>query len=312
MVQGKLDKPFGWHYRLSEFFSKHFPCRIRKIPVHAGLDCPNRDGTLSHRGCTFCYNPSFSPFLAAPGSIQEQIKASSGRLSPKARKNTRFLAYFQSYTNTYGKINLLQKMYWEALSSDQVIGLSISTRPDCISDEVLDLLEDYAQDKHIWLEYGLQTAHDQTLERINRGHTVAHFTDAVERTKNRGIYICAHIILGLPGEGMEEMQETIKFLNRSQIDGVKIHHLQVIENTAMAEEYSQNKFKVYSFEEYLEILVNVLELMSPHLVIHRLMSEVTDPKLLIAPHWEQGKAQLHQEVEKLLKSRSSFQGARYR
>ncbi|UNC92265.1 TIGR01212 family radical SAM protein [Candidatus Contubernalis alkaliaceticus] len=312
MVQEMIDKPFGWHYRLSEFFEKHFPFRIRKIPVHAGLDCPNRDGTLSALGCNFCYNPSFSPFLASPGSIQEQIRASYERLSPKGRENTRFLAYFQSYTNTYGKTNLLQKMYREALSSDQVIGLSISTRPDCISDEVLDILEEYAEDKHIWLEYGLQSAHDQTLLRINRGHTAAHFSDAVERTKNRGIFICAHVILGLPGEGMEEIMETVRFLNASQIDGVKIHHLQVIKNTTMAEEYSQNKFKVFSYEEYLEILVNVLELISPHLVIHRLMSEVTDPKLLIAPHWKQGKAQLHQEVEKLLKRRSTFQGVRYR
>lgn len=300
----------GWYYRLSQFFSQHFPFRIRKIPVHAGLDCPNRDGTLSGKGCSFCYNPSFSPFLARPGSIREQIKTAAERLSPKARETTRFLAYFQSYTNTYGEPELLQKMYREALSLDEVVGLSISTRPDCISNEVLDMLQDYAEHKHIWLEYGLQSSHDKTLEAINRGHTAAQFTNAVERTKNRGIYICGHMILGLPGEGMKEMEETVRFLNRSGIDGVKIHHLQIIKNTAMAEEFYKSKIKTFSYGEYLEVLVHILEILSPNLVIHRLMSEVTDPKLLIAPHWEQGKAQLHQEVERMLKNRSSYQGAR--
>ena len=310
MCLDKYNKTPGWHYRLSEFFSQHFPFRIRKIPVHAGLDCPNRDGVLSDKGCSFCYNPSFSPFLARPGSIRGQIQAAAERLSPKARENTRFLAYFQSYTNTYGKPALLQKMYQEALSLKEVVGLSISTRPDCISNEVLDLLQEYAEQKHIWLEYGLQSSHDKTLERINRGHTAAQFTEAVERTKSRGIFICAHIILGLPGEGMNEMEETIQFLNRSGIDGVKIHHLQIIKNTELAQEFYNAHIRTFSYQEYLEILVQVLELLSPNLVIHRLMSEVTDPKLLIAPHWEQGKAQLHQEVERMLKNRSSYQGAR--
>ncbi len=310
MKESKTKIYPGWYYRLSQFFSQHFSCRIRKIPVNARLDCPNRDGTLSDRGCSFCYNPSFSPFLASPGPIREQIMEAVRKLSPKARENTRFLAYFQSYTNTYGNPDILQKMYQEALSLDEIAGSAVSTRPDCISDQVLAMLQEHAKNKHIWLEYGLQSSHDRTLERINRGHTAAQFTDAVERTKGRGIYICAHIILGLPGEGMKEMEETIRFLNRSGIDGVKIHHLQIIKNTSLAEEYFQNQIKTFSYPEYLEILVHLLELLHPSLVIHRLMSEVTDPDLLIAPRWEQGKAQLHQEVERKLKERGSYQGAR--
>ncbi len=299
----------GWYFRLSEFFSRRFSCKVRKIPVHAGTTCPNRDGTISTTGCSFCYNPGFSPATGKDLSISSQIRQARDGLKPAAREKTRFLAYFQSYTNTYGDPYHLISQYKEALQEEGVMGISVSTRPDCIPEEILEYLEETAKQKHVWLEYGLQSAHDHTLEKINRGHDSAAFTRAVERTRNRGIFICAHIILGLPGESWEDMRETIRFLNRSGIDGVKFHHLQVIKNTSLAEEYRKKTIPLFRVEEYLHLLVELLEHLSPELCIHRLMSEVTDPELLIGPRWDLVKTAFHQEVEKELKNRNSCQGS---
>ncbi len=301
----------GWYYRLSEFFSRRFPFKVRKIPVHAGTTCPNRDSTISSRGCSFCYNPGFSYLMERKLPVSSQIQRARRGMGKKTLKKSRFLAYFQTYTNTYGDPSHLISLYKEVLQEEGVTGISVSTRPDCVPDKILDFLEETAKEKHVWIEYGLQSSHDKTLKHINRGHDSAAFTDAVERTMNRGIFICAHIILGLPGENREDMKETIRFINKSSIHGIKFHHLQVMKNTLLAEEYLEEPFPLFTVEEYQQLLVELLEILSPEVCIHRLISEVTDQEILIGPHWDLSKASFHQEVERKLKMRSSHQGSAF-
>lgn len=301
----------GWYYRLNSFFRHKFGEPVYKIPLDAGFSCPNRDGTFDNSGCSYCYVPSFAPFSknnnAASGtaSISDQIKRGK-----KKKAEAKYLAYFQSYTNTYAPLKQLQVLYDEALNEPAVIGLSIATRPDCVTEEILNLLEIYACRCHLWIEYGLQSAHDRTLKQINRGHKVSSFEKAIKITHGRGIFICAHIILGLPGETPDMMLETINFLNNLGIDGIKFHHLQVIKHTPLAEQYKLGNFPVYNKEEdYIPVLCDCLERLAPHIVIHRLASQTVSKELLIAPHWTKSGGQIASEVENELKKRGTYQGA---
>lgn len=300
----------GWFYRLSSFFKRKFGEPVYKISIDAGFSCPNRDGTIGLDGCSYCYNPSFAPFSRSdnPLSISEQIQR--GR---KKNKQALYLAYFQSYTNTYGPLDHLKALYDEALSHSDVIGLSIATRPDCVSKEILEMLEDYAARCHLWIEYGLQSAHDSTLIKIKRGHSSASFAKAVELTRNRGIYTCAHIILGLPGESTSMIYKTIDFLNNLSIDGVKFHHLQIIKHTALAGQYLRREVGLYEkAEDYIPVICDCLEKLSPGIVIHRLASQAASKELLIAPHWPESAGQIASLVEKELKIRGSYQGSLYK
>ena len=300
----------GWFYRLSSFFRRKFGEPVYKIPIDAGFSCPNRDGTIGLDGCSYCYNPSFAPFSRSDTavSISEQIIRGM-----KKNKQALYLAYFQSYTNTYGPLDHLKALYDEALSNSEVIGLSIATRPDCISEGILEMLEGYADHCHLWIEYGLQSAHDNTLNRINRGHDSASFAEAVNLTRNRGIYTCAHIILGLPGETPSIMYKTIDFLNRLGVDGVKFHHLQVIRHTTLSGQYMQGEVCVYEkAEDYVPILCNCLEKLSPGIVIHRLASQATSEELLIAPHWSESAGEIASLVEHELKIRGTHQGSLFK
>ncbi len=299
----------GWYYRLSTFFRARFGEPIYKIPIDAGFTCPNRDGTVGTEGCSYCYNPSFSPFTRTGTIIPVSGQIERGR---KKKMQARYLAYFQSYTNTYAPPEQLKPLYDEALADREVIGLSIATRPDCISEEILAMLESYAHRCHIWVEYGLQSAHDSTLFRINRGHDSAAFSDAVKRTRNRKILICAHIILGLPGETPEMMLETVQFLNDAGVDGVKFHHLQVIKNTPLAGQYARNEISVYEkAEDYISILCDCLEWLSADIVIHRLASQAASQDLLIAPHWPESAGQIASLTESELSRRGTCQGFNY-
>jgi hypothetical protein len=298
----------GWYYRLSRFFKLKFGEPVYKIPIDAGFSCPNRDGTVGVGGCSYCYNPSFSPF-----SGEETLSVSKQILKGKKKnKKALYLAYFQAYTNTYASVEELRALYNEALADGEVIGLSIATRPDCISAEILDFLEGYAKRYHLWVEYGLQSAHDLTLKRINRGHDATCFAQAVDMTRERGIFTCAHIILGLPGESRDMMLTTIDFLNRCGVDGVKFHHLQVIKNTALAEQYINGEVQVFKkAEDYVPILCDCLEKLAPEIVIHRLASQATSSDLLITPHWPEGAGQIATMVEAELIKRGTCQGFRY-
>jgi len=340
------------YYSFSQFLKERFGCKVYKLPIDAGFTCPNRDGKIGYGGCTYCYNPSFSPPIlispltsilspkgrgnnedrksfsssphkkpkVLPGTISllgfsngaekrgvyEQIKHRKALI--KRKNKVKFLAYFQPYTNTYAKKEVLKKLYDEALGDEDVIGLCIGTRPDCVPDEVLDLIESYARDYHIWIEYGLQSIHDKTLLRINRGHNFAQFEDAVKRTQNRDIFICVHIILGLPGETRKDMLQTAKVLAKMKVDGIKIHHLQVIRGTPLAEDFEKGKFRVLSFEEYVPLICDVLELLPPSITIQRLVGEVLQDEILIAPRWNLGKHKILSAIEQELTRRNSFQG----
>ena len=307
------------YYSFSQFLKERFGCKVYKLPIDAGFTCPNRNGKLGYGGCTYCYNPSFSPpILMSPltlplspkgrGNIYAQIKHRKALI--KRKKKVKFLAYFQPYTNTYAKKEVLKKLYDEALQDEDIIGLCIGTRPDCVPDEVLDLIESYARDYHIWIEYGLQSIHDKTLLRINRGHNFAQFEDAVKRTQNRGIFICVHIILGLPDETRKDMLQTAKALAKMKLDGIKIHHLQVIRGTKLAEDFKKGKFKVFSFEEYVPLICDVLELLPPNITIQRLVGEVLQDEILIAPRWNLGKHEVLSAIEQELIQRHSFQSLR--
>lgn len=326
--------PHGWYYRLSRFFKERFGEKVYKIPLHAGLSCPNRDGTVSTGGCIYCYNPGFSPATApaganeaSPASIREQIIRFQARAekkdgAPKKGSESqekgpeetafqparRYLAYFQTYSNTYGELSRLQTLYEEALHTPGIIGLSVATRPDCLFPEVLELLQAYARSHHIWLELGLQSAHDRTLELINRGHTYARFVEAVLKSKDRGILVCAHIINGLPGESRKEMLQTAARINSLPVNGIKFHQLQVIRETPLEDLFMSGGVKPLNEKEYLHIVCDQLEIMCSNIVVHRLMSEVTCPGLLAAPLWPVSRAQFTQMVENELKRRRSHQG----
>lgn len=300
-------KQAGWYCRLKDFFKNYKEKSVYKIPLDGGFTCPNRDGSISSAGCIYCCNRSFAPSSLdiEPLSITDQII----RGKKKTGQNY-YLAYFQAFTNTYAPLDTLKKLYDEALTDPEVIGLSIATRPDCISNEVLNLLEEYTQDKQVWIEYGLQSAHDQTLQMINRGHNFNQFEQAVRKTQNRNILICAHIILGLPGETAEMMHETIRVINNLELNGVKFHHLQVIKNTTLAEMYHRGEVTVYEkLQDYIPIICDCLELLSPGVVVHRLASQVTDSKLLIAPCWPESAGQIALAVENELQLRGTYQGS---
>ena len=308
----------GWYYRLSQYFREQFGEKVYKVPLDANLTCPNRDGTLSKMGCIYCYNPGFSPQArrreqeGRGTTILDQVrirqlkmeKAEAAGFQPKKK----YLAYFQSYSNTYGDISYLQRLYEEALEAPGVIGLSVATRPDCLSPKILDLLAGYAENYHIWLELGLQSSHDETLTRINRGHGYACFEEAVLRCLGRGLHLCAHLINGLPGEGTQEMLTTIKRLNGLPLQGVKFHQLQVIKGTPLYSLYEQGTIRVFGVEEYLDILCRQLETLRSDIVVHRLLSDVTDLDLLVAPTWRIYSTNFASKVQKELQNRHSYQG----
>lgn len=305
----QLQRPY---YPLSEFLRERFECRVSKIPVHAGFDCPNRDGRVGREGCVFCWNPSFSPALQeSPASLTEQIRTGREAVKGAGIDRRKFLVYFQSYTNTYAPVEKLRRLYDTALAEPDVAGLCIATRPDCVPGPVLDMLEGYARRWHLWLELGLQSAHDRTLAVIRRGHTRAAFEDAAARSSGRGFYVCAHVILGLPGEGRREMMETADFLSSQPVQGVKIHHLQIIAGTPLEAMYRCGRVAPLGLDEYLQLVCDFLERLRPDITIHRLMGDVLDDSLLLAPRWPEGKAQVISAVERELRLRGSRQGSRW-
>ncbi|MCK4352252.1 TIGR01212 family radical SAM protein [candidate division WOR-3 bacterium] len=305
------------YYSFSQFLKDKFGFKVYKIPIDAGFTCPTRDGTLGYSGCTYCNAQSFSlpTFLAyrqtgrTKTSVYDQIQYGKKLLE---RKSTKFLAYFQPYTNTYADVKFLKKVYDEALLDPDIVGLCIGTRPDCVPDEVLDLIESYAKKCQVWLEYGLQSIHNKTLLRINRGHNFAQFKDAIKRTRNRNIFICVHIILGLPDETKKDMLETVKTLAKMDIDGIKIHHLQVIKSTNLAKDFEKKEFKTLSIEEYIPLVSDIIELLPPNITIQRLVGEVLEDDMLIAPKWNLTKSEIVSRIEQELTRRNFFQGLKFK
>ena len=263
---------------------ERFPYKVQKISIDAGFSCPNRDGKLSKGGCTFCNNESFNPSYCSPKeSITEQIERGKEFFSKKY-PDMKYLAYFQAYTNTYAPLAELQRMYEEALSVKDVVGIVIGTRPDCVEDALLDYLEQLNKRTFIIVEYGIESANDETLRKIRRGHTFACSRDAIERTHARGILTCGHIILGLPGEDAAESLRQAPLISSLPLDFLKIHQLQIVKGTALAMQYAQQPFHLYTVEEYINLIIKYISLLRKDLIFERFISQCP-PEILIAPKW---------------------------
>ena len=305
------------YYSLSSYLQKRFGTKVQRITLEANLDCPNRDGAKAFGGCTFCTadGSSAGAFdIDDPISkqLEDGIKLFSKRFGAK-----KFIAYLQSFTNTYGSIDKLKNIYDEAINHPDVVVLAIGTRPDCLSDDVLDLIETYKEKVEIWLDIGLQTVHDKTLDFINRAHTRDDFFDALYRAKKRNLIVCAHTIFGLPFETKEMFYETMKELANSPIDAIKIHQLLVLEKTKIANQYREGLFKALELDEYINLVCDFLEMLSLDVVIHRLFAEAK-PKELIAPKWAEqddgrrNKQQVLRMIESELIRRGTRQGYKFK
>ncbi|MFH0729672.1 MAG: TIGR01212 family radical SAM protein [Pseudomonadota bacterium] len=292
---------------LNTYLRELFGCRVQKISVDAGLSCPNRDGTLSTGGCIFCNaTGSGTGAHARKLSITEQLQQGKAWLT-KRYKAKKFIAYFQSFTNTYAPTEKLSGLYREALAIDGIVGLSIGTRPDCVAPPVLDLLASFTPSHLVWVEYGLQSAHDETLKRINRGHTFHCFERAVKTTRDRKIKVCAHVILGLPGETSVQMLDTARILANLGIDGVKLHLLYVVKGTRLEMEYREGRYRCLEQLEYVDLVCRFLELLPPEVVIQRLTGDPR-PDELVAPAWSLERNKTFALMKNKLENENTWQG----
>ncbi len=258
--------------------------RVHKVALDAAFTCPNRDGSKGTGGCTFCNNVSFSPNGRRPKPLRDQLEAGRKVIRKRTRAH-KYLAYFQAYTNTYGEIDRLSQLYEEALAEPDVIGLSIGTRPDCVPDGVLELLAEYQDRGHeIWLELGLQSAFDETLQRVNRGHGFAEYADTVKRARRRGIQLCTHLIAGLPGENGRHCQETLKRVLDLGTEGLKLHPLHVVKGTALANAWRRGEYQPLKLEDYVEIAADLVQATPESVTWHRLTGTASR-EILLAPLW---------------------------
>ncbi len=275
----------GYYNDFGTWVRKQFPdFRVQKISIDAGFTCPNRDGRISSGGCTYCNNRTFNPsYCDCNKSITEQLEEGK-RFFSKKYPGMKYLAYFQAYTNTYARVEQLRNMYEEALQVQDVVGIVIGTRPDCVSDELLDYLEKLNQRTFVLVEYGIESANDVTLRRINRGHDFACCRDAVERTHRRGILTGGHVIIGLPGEDAEESLRQAPIISSLPLDILKIHQMQIVKGTKLAQEFAEHPFHVYSVDEYIDVIVGYIQRLRKDLVLERFVSQ-SPKELLVAPKW---------------------------
>ncbi|WP_286031975.1 TIGR01212 family radical SAM protein [Phocaeicola coprophilus] len=295
------------------FLAGEFPFKVQKISVNAGFTCPNRDGTKGFGGCTYCNNQTFNPaYCRDDRSVTMQLEEGK-RFFARKYPQMKYLAYFQAYTNTYGELELLKRMYEEALAVEGVVGLVIGTRPDCMPDSLLDYLEEVNRRTFLLVEYGIESADDRTLERINRGHSFACTEDAVCRTAARGIRTGGHVILGLPGESREDLIKQAERLSELPLTTLKMHQLQLIRGTRMAHEYALHpeEFHLFSADEYIDLVIDYVEHLRPDLILERFVSQ-SPRELLIAPDWGLKNHEFTDRVKKRMKERDAWQGKAYR
>lgn len=292
---------------LNNYLKNKFGCKVYKLSINAGLTCPNRDGTISYGGCIFCSEGGSGDFSTSPLlSITEQIESAKSRVSSKI-KNGKYIAYFQAFTNTYGPIDYLRKIFTEAVEHPDIVAISIATRPDCLPDEVLDLLSELNAIKPVWVELGLQTIHEKTANYINRGYSLECFENAIDNLRRIHIETIVHVIIGLPFESEEEIYETIKYVSSQNIQGIKLQLLHVLQNTALANDYNNNLFETLSMEQYIKIIARSLELIPENIVIHRFTGD--GPKsLLIAPAWSCNKKNVLNSMNKYFRDNNIIQG----
>ena len=297
----------------NSYLREIFGDRVQKISLDAGLNCPNRDGTISDRGCIFCNRrgSGTGDMINYGLSIDNQILEGC-KFMEKRYKANKFIAYFQSFTNTYAPLHRLKELYDQALNHPGMVGLSVATRPDCVNWDVLRLLRSYQKEYLVWIEYGLQSANDNTLSRINRGHDVACFEKSVQMANDYGLNVCAHIILGLPGETREMMLQTVLFLAGLPIKGVKVHLLYIEKKTPLALLYEKGEYRCLERDEYIELVVDVLELLPPTMVIQRLTGDPPLRAELVAPLWAEYKSGNLKLIRKRLEERNTWQGREFK
>jgi uncharacterized protein len=299
------------YYPFSRFLRARFGRRVARVTIDAGFTCPNVDGTVTTGGCVYCDNRSFSPNRRLPrAGVRAQVERGVRLLGPRYKADS-FLAYFQAATNTHAPVEKLRRLYDEALWHPRVVGLAIGTRPDSVPDPVLDLIESYARDRYVCLELGLQTVHNRSLDWMNRGHHFDAFADAVRRCRGRGLDLCAHVILGLPGESWADMMATADTLAALPVQGVKVHNLHVVRRTPLEEMFRRGEVRILDRDEYVALVCDFLERLPPGMVIHRLSGDAP-PDYLVAPAWCLDKPALLRAIDAELARRDSWQGKRYR
>jgi radical SAM protein (TIGR01212 family) len=293
------------------YMKEKFGSTVYKVNVDAGFTCPNRDGTLGVTGCIYCNNDSFRPNSCKPAlSISEQVRNGVAHVA-KRYKASRFIVYFQPYTNTYAPVEELEAIYREALSIPSVMGLAIGTRPDAVDDDKLSMLSALSRDYFILIEYGLQSVYDRSLEFIHRGHDYQAFLKAVELSRGRGIHIGAHIIAGFPTETREETLAMAEEVSLLPIEFLKVHQLQIIKDTPLAQIFKEDPFFTYGYDDYVGFIADFLERLSPEIVMQRLFATAPD-SILVAPLWGRNRHQILRDIEKTLESRDSWQGKKYK
>lgn len=290
------------YYSLNQYLKDTFGQKVYKIALDGGFTCPNRDGTLDTRGCIFCSGAGSGEFAGKRGeSITNQIENGKARLSSKIQ-NGKYIAYFQAFTNTYAPVSRLRTLFEEAISHPDIVALSVATRPDCLSKEILLLLKELNDRKPVWVELGLQTIHERTARYIRRGYSLSVCNEAIRNLKEIGVYVIVHVILGLPGETESDMKETVSYVGKSGADGIKLQLLHVIKGTDLEKEYQEGKFSVLDMEEYVNLVTECIALLPKHMVVHRMTGD-GDKRTLIAPLWSMDKKRVLNALNRVIQEK---------
>jgi radical SAM protein (TIGR01212 family) len=311
-----MNYPWGHERRFNaypDYIRRTFGSRVQKLTIDAGFSCPNRDGTKGTGGCTFCLNPAFNPSYCSPEKpVRQQLEEGISFHEKRYRRSTRYLAYFQAFSNTYAPVDKLESIFREALDTEGVIGLVIGTRPDCIDREKLEFLKRLSVDAIIIVEYGIESVSNKTLARVNRCHTFEETAEAIRMTSDMGLQTGGHLIFGLPGETTETMLASAAVISELPLTSIKFHQLQLFRETVMANDYTTHPedFVLFGMEEYLHFLADYIEFMDPRIVIERIAGE-TPPRFALIRPWGPRYDQILVQFEKLLEERNSWQGKKF-
>ena len=297
------------YYSLDYYLKQTFGEKVYRLSLNGGMTCPNRDGTLGDRGCIFCSAGGSGDFAASSGSITDQIAQAKERILAKTNCN-KFIAYFQAFTNTYAPVFTLWQLFYEAIRQPEIVALSIATRCDCLSPEILDLLEELNQIKPVWIELGLQTIHEETLSFIRSGFALHQYEEAVYALQERGISVITHLILGLPGENKDAMRASVSYVASLPVDGIKLQLLHVLKGTDLGTLYQKEPFPLFTLEEYCSFVAECISLLPPDMVVHRLTGD-GPRKLLLAPLWSTDKKRVLNTIQKQLKEADLWQGKQF-
>ncbi len=297
------------YHTLNYFLRNKFGDKVFKVSLDAGFTCPNRDGSISTGGCVFCSPRGSGDFAGSCSDLVQQFEEVKEMMSKKWKDGS-YIAYFQAYTNTYAEVDILKEKYYSVLNLEGVVGIAIATRPDCLSDEILDLLEEMSKEKYIWVELGLQTIHQSTAETINRGYALDAYIKAVQELKKRNIDVVTHVILGLPGENREEMLQTVEFVANTGTQGIKLHLLHLVKDTKLVQLYEKGQLRIMDMEEYVDLVVDCLERIPEDMVIHRITGD-GPRETLVEPKWSLKKWEVINAIEHQMMDLDTWQGKRF-